>query len=346
MALTDVLVFIGVSTGESSIVRLFPRWAEILGIDGTIQGRDLPVRANADAYRTVIGEIAADERIRGALVTTHKVDVYEHACDLFAVLDDHARLCREVSCISKREQGLVGHAKDPFTAGLSLDAMLPRDYWRATGADVLCLGAGGAGTAITVRLLEAEDQPRRIVVTDRDEGRLNGLRAIQAELGGIAEVEYVCVAHAAESDRLLDSLPRGSLVINATGMGKDLPGSPLTDEAGFPEEGIVWELNYRGTLDFLRQAGKQARERGLHIHDGWRYFLHGWTEVIAEVFAIALTPELFDRLAEAAEPFRPPPPGLPETSGRHKVILSVQHDGWPASDPPTTAPPPSHSTSS
>jgi shikimate 5-dehydrogenase len=307
MGVRDVLLFIGVSTGESSIMRLFPRWAEILGIDGTIEGRDIPVRAEADSFRRVIGEIAEAERIRGALVTTHKVDVYEHARDLFATLDEHAQLCREVSCVSKREDGLVGHAKDPLTAGLSLDAMLPPGYWGATGADVLCLGAGGAGTAITVRLLETEDRPRRIVVTDRDQGRLDGLRAIHAELGRDAEVEFVRVVDAAESDLLLGSLPRGSLVVNATGMGKDLPGSPVTDAAVFPEEAVIWELNYRGTLDFLRQARRQESRRRLRVHDGWRYFLHGWTEVIAEVFAISLTPDVFARLAEAAESFRPPP---------------------------------------
>ena len=308
MGMRDVLLFIGVSTGESSIMRLFPRWAEIIGIDGTIEGRDLPVRANADAFRTVIGEIAEAERIRGALVTTHKVDVYEHTRDLFAVLDEHAQLCHEVSCVSKRDDELVGHAKDPLTAGRSLDAMLPQGYWGVNDAHVLCLGAGGAGTAITVRLLESEDRPRRIVVTDREPGRLNALRAIHSELGGDAEVEYVRVTGAAESDPLLGSLPRGSLVVNATGMGKDLPGSPFTDAAVFPEEAVVWELNYRGTLDFLRQARRQESERGLRIHDGWRYFLHGWTEAIAEVFAISLIPELFARLAEAAESFRPPPP--------------------------------------
>jgi shikimate 5-dehydrogenase len=239
-------------------------------------------------------------------VTTHKVDVYEHARDLFDVLDPHARLCREISCISNRDGRLVGDAKDPLTAGQSMDAMLPPGYWGATGAGLLCLGAGGAGTAITVRLLEAADRPRRIVVTDRDRRRLDSLRAIHAELGAGAAVKYVRIASAKETDMLLASLARGSLVVNSTGMGKDLPGSPITDEAVFPAEAVVWELNYRGELDFLRQARRQQRERGLRVHDGWRYFLHGWTEVVAEVFDLELTPALFVRLAEAAEPFRPP----------------------------------------
>jgi shikimate dehydrogenase len=69
----------------------------------------------------------------------------------------------------------------------------------------------------------------------------------------------------------------------------------------------VWELNYRGDLRFLAQARRQQDERRLEIHDGWRYFLHGWSEVIAEVFHLELTPERFDRLAETADSQRPVP---------------------------------------
>ena len=44
------------------------------------------------------------------------------------------------------------------------------------------------------------------------------------------------------------------VVILATGLGKDAPGSPVTARARFPDQGIVWELNYRGELIFLEQA--------------------------------------------------------------------------------------------
>ena len=54
------------------------------------------------------------------------------------------------------------------------------------------------------------------------------------------------------------ALPPRSLVVNATGMGKDRPGSPLRAGAAFPERSAVWELNYRGELEFLRQARAQA----------------------------------------------------------------------------------------
>jgi shikimate 5-dehydrogenase len=98
------------------------------------------------------------------------------------------------------------------------------------------------------------------------------------------------------------ALKPGSLVINATGLGKDAPGSPLTDAVQFPEQGIVWDLNYRGDLIFLDQARVHAAAKHLQIEDGWTYFIHGWTHVIAEVFHIAIpTSGLdFDALAKIA----------------------------------------------
>jgi shikimate dehydrogenase len=299
------LLFIGVSTGGSSIVRLFPRWAGLLGLEATIEGRDMAVRAEAEEFRAVVSEIAEQEDICGALVTTHKVDVYRHALDLFAELDPLARLCREVSCISKRDGVLLGHAKDPITAGRALAELLDDDYWQRTGAHVLCLGAGGSGTAISVHLLSLAAPPAHIVVTDVEPARIAELRQIHARLAPTASVEYRVVSSREETDAVTAALPPGSLLINATGLGKDLPGSPVSDRARFPERGTAWDLNYRGELAFLRQARQQARERRLRVHDGWRYFLHGWSEVIAEVFGLDLDDERFAALAAAAEEFRP-----------------------------------------
>jgi shikimate 5-dehydrogenase len=60
-----------------------------------------------------------------------------------------------------------------------------------------------------------------------------------------------------------------SLVVNGTGLGKDAPGSPITDAAVFPRNGIAWDFNYRGDLAFLRQARAQAPSRRLRVEDGW-----------------------------------------------------------------------------
>jgi len=60
----------------------------------------------------------------------------------------------------------------------------------------------------------------------------------------------------------------------------------LTDHSKFPKHAVIWELNYRGELVFLDQARAQQPAQELQIEDGWMYFLHGWTQVIAEVFDI------------------------------------------------------------
>jgi shikimate 5-dehydrogenase len=96
----------------------------------------------------------------------------------------------------------------------------------------------------------------------------------------------------------------GSIVINATGMGKDRPGSPVTDAGLFPFSSIAWELNYRGELDFMHQALAQQESRHVQVEDGWLYFLHGWTQVIAQTFHIAMPDALFRRLARLAESIR------------------------------------------
>jgi shikimate dehydrogenase len=300
------LVFIGVDTGGSSIMGLFPRWAELLGLDARIEGWDLRLGADAATYRDTVARLAADPGIAGALVTSHKLGVYRHAGSLFDELDRYARLCREVSCISRRDGRLHGQAKDPITAGMAIDDLLGPGRRLDELPAVLCLGAGGAGTALAVRLLGAGPVPTRLVVADKDPGRLATLGDICAELAG--EAELVAVGGAAAADALLAAQPEGSLVVNATGMGKDVPGSPLSERARFPRRALVWDLNYRGDLELLRQARAQAGARGLELHDGWRYFLHGWSQHIAQVYDLELAPGRFERLAEAAEPLRQPTP--------------------------------------
>ena len=95
-------------------------------------------------------------------------------------------------------------------------------------------------------------------------------------------------------------LPEGSIVINATGMGKDIPGSPITDAGLFPKNGIAWEFNYRGELDFMHQALRQVDSRNITVEDGWVYFLHGWSQVVAQVLHIDLTDGIFTQLDAAA----------------------------------------------
>ena len=67
---------------------------------------------------------------------------------------------------------------------------------------------------------------------------------------------------------------------------------------------MVWEFNYRGSLEFLQQARAQQRGRELVVEDGWRYFVHGWSQVVAEVFAIPMPRATVQQLADIAASVR------------------------------------------
>jgi shikimate dehydrogenase len=304
------LIFIGVTTGASSIMRIFPRWREVLGLgpDVEIAGHDIPVGAPPQRYRAAVAALRDDAAALGALVTTHKIGVYQTAADLFEGLDELAELCGEVSCIAQRDGRLLGWAKDPIAAGRTLERMLDERHFHEGGGHALCMGAGGSGTAIAIELAARRrggDRPARLVMTDRSSERLARLQAILRRIDSPVTVKLVQAEQPDVHDRLLEELPPHSLVINATGMGKDRPGSPLSPGARFPDRAVVWELNYRGELGFLRQAREQAGARRLTIEDGWTYFIHGWTSVIEEVFQRSISTAELELLAREAAFARP-----------------------------------------
>lgn len=305
-ATADYMGFVGVTTASSSIMKVFPLWADILGLPTrTLVGHDLPMDADPAQYRAMVEQIRDDPHHRGALVTTHKMNVYAAAADLFDELDPFAVSCAEISSIAKRGSTLSGRAKDPITVDLALRDFLPADHFARTGAEVVILGAGGSGTALSWALAERDDAPALITVTARTQDKLDHLREVHRQHGtpdGL--LRYVVTETPEEADALVAAAPAGSVIANATGLGKDRPGSPLTDAVVFPEGAYVWEFNYRGSLEFLHQAEAQQDERGLHVVDGWRYFIHGWSQVVADVFGLDLTPEIVERLAEAAESVR------------------------------------------
>lgn len=305
--------FVGVTTGKSSIMKVFPLWAKHLGLgDVPIAGIDCRQHDDPEVYRRVVSFLKNDPLSVGALVTTHKIDLLAAARDMFEYLDPYADLLGEISSISKRTNGsggtlLRGHAKDPITSGLSMEAFVPADHWEKTGAELCLLGAGGSSLALTTYIMKQKPKaqwPSRIVVTNRSAGRLEEMKRIHSSINPGIRVDYVLAPQAEINDKVVAALKPRSLVVNATGLGKDAPGSPLTDAAQFPEGGLAWEFNYRGDLVFLDQARKAAAGRGLTIEDGWVYFIHGWTRVIAEVFDVDIPTsgpgfEALSRIAES-----------------------------------------------
>ena len=298
--------FVGVTTSKSSIMKVFPKWAEYLGLgDCPIRGIDCKWHDKPEVYRKVVDFIKNDKYSLGGLVTTHKIDLLKACRDMFDELGPYAELLGEISSISKRNGKLRGHAKDPITSGLSLEAFCPKEHWEKTGAEMCLLGAGGSSLALTTYFMKSKPKnewPSKIFVTNRSIPRLEEMQKIHKELDSSLEIEYFHCPTPEQNDEVVNKLKPGSMVINATGLGKDAPGSPITDMAQFPENGFAWEFNYRGDLVFLDQANAQKKARNLTIEDGWVYFIHGWTRVIAEVFDIFIPTEgpKFDKLSEIA----------------------------------------------
>ena len=307
-ALQPTMYFIGVTTTKSSIMKVFPEWAKALGIDAVMKGIDIAIHEKPEVYREVVKFIKNDPLSMGALVTTHKIDLYKAAEDLFEYCDPLAKSFGELSSISKKDGKLCGHAKDPITAGLALDEFVTADYFKDTGADVFIMGAGGSAISMGYHLMLDRfkgNYPSKIVIANRSQPRLTEIEKIFSKLdpGGI-EFEYYLTPEPKQNDEILKTIKPGSIIVNATGLGKDRPGSPLTDDAVFPKKSFVWEINYRGDLRFMYQALEQQAAQELTVIDGWKYFIYGWTSVISEVFHMPIEGDTLEKCDEIAGKFR------------------------------------------
>ena len=143
---SGTMQFIGVSTGGPSAMRLFPLWASRRQLDGAmLVGRDPPLDTGRARYRAAVGAIRDDRRC--ALVTTHKVGPGR----------GRRRPVRRAGPVrpgpprgllhrqARRPAGRLGQGPGrPATLG----ELLGPGYFAGTGGHVLCLGGGGAGTAI------------------------------------------------------------------------------------------------------------------------------------------------------------------------------------------------------
>ena len=297
------LYFIGVTTARSSIMRVFPRWVDVLNLGGVeIRGIDLPLHAPKRDYRRIAKFLKEDPLSLGALVTTHKLDLYDACEDLFDYVDPYATKLREVSCISKRGSKFRAHAKDPISSGLAIEHFVPEDFWLDHNGEALLIGAGGSSLAMALYFAHKkhrDNKPKRVIIANRSIPRLESAKYTLADLD--LNLSFVHGPDPKDNDILINQLPPYSLIVNATGLGKDAPGSPITDASLFPPNSFVWEINYRGELIFMQQALAQARERHLYVEDGWVYFIHGWTQVISEVFEVNIDEKQLKNLSEVAK---------------------------------------------
>lgn len=296
--------FIGVTTKQSSINKIFPLWMKELGFQEIkLYPYDLKIHDDQKNYRKIVAQIKYDNNCYGALVTTHKMDLFVAAKGMFDYFDYYAKLLHEVSCISKKNNSLEGYAKDPISSGAAHDHFIKKGYYGKTGAQVLIFGAGGSSIATILYLInkkDKDDRPKKMIIVNRSQPRLDHLKKMIKKVKTDINIELICNNDPVKNDQILESLPSYSLIINATGMGKDISGSPITEKAKFPKKSWAWDFNYRGDLDFIHQAIKQQKSRKIKVEDGWIYFIHGWVQVISQALDIEINSMIFNKLKKIA----------------------------------------------
>jgi shikimate dehydrogenase len=272
--------FIGVSTAGSRIHEVFPRWARVLGIRAEIVGVDIPHDAPPDRFAETLRAIRADGQCLGAVITSHKSAVYRHVGGEFEFLDQLAVSCREINSVRNDGGRLLGFARDPISVGRVVD-----EIWPDLDADLLCIGSGGTAIALARHLLH-RGQHGHLRFVDRDRTQARHFAQVVDNPGIVADAEP------GPYDALVAGARPGTFIVNATGLGKDREGSPVTDEVRFPHGSVFWDLNYRGDLRMLAAARAQAAEYGLRAHDGLSLFCHGWAAALTAVLGLPEDPAL------------------------------------------------------
>ena len=287
-----VVVFVGVTTGSSLVHRTMPIWQSVLGLSCSLRGADIDLGSDDDSYLRLLADLTSDDSVAGAVVTAHKVRMFQACRGCFTHLDPLAVACEEINAIRQTDGSLYGWARDPVSVGRVVDRI-----WPDAEGQVVCLGAGGTALALAHHLSTTRAAVR-FACADPNPAAVERL---------VRQARCPVAGHVGDKpwDDLVGSAPPGSLIVNATGMGKDRPGSPITSGARFPPRAVVWELNYRGELEFLAHARLQARSSQLRVHDGWQLFCHGWAAALTPVLDLPDEEDLGDRFAAAAQSLRP-----------------------------------------
>lgn len=273
------LLFVGVDASNSRAIAAVPQWSSHLGRPLHVRPVDVAVGAGVDVYTRIADELA-DPQVAGAVITGHKVAMYAAAQARCVYIAPDAQQLLECNVLASGPHGLTAHATDVASIGAELARI-----WPLCAAPVVCLGAGGSGAALCLHLLRGRPTPRTIVMCERDLDRANEFVKLFSSLPP-AGVELRVETGSDMWEDVVTALPPGALIVNATGLGKTRPASPLPATVSLPRNVTVWDLNYRGPLPFLGQAHAQAEERHLDVHDGWHLFSLGWLAALRTVLNV------------------------------------------------------------
>lgn len=309
-------LFIGIDTAGSRVFKAFPRWVPILAPGGVLRGVDLPDTAPAEAFRSLVIAMRDNPHVVGAVITSHKLRIYDAVHDLLDFVDPLSRITHEISALDTRT-GLGGYARDPQSLDLVLDILGGSSL--SGQRPVFCIGSGGAAIALLLAIgldipasldqhqvvaRSPHDSRGPLTIIGRDPESLRLIREVQ-ERAGLTDSPTTLVLTADSQDvaEAIRCAPEGSTIANATGLGKLSPGSPLAGPGAFPRHVLAWDFNYRGPLTFLHQAA----EAGLPTEDGWDYFVAGWAAALAAIGDRDLTRERMTAIRLASDELRPRP---------------------------------------
>lgn len=135
----------------------------------------IPMQVPSDALKTAMDGLSATQNVDGILVTMpHKFTAFEYC----TTSSDRARILGVVSVIRRNSDGSWhGDMLD----GLAFVKAQTDHGATIEGARALLIGAGGAGSAIAVALLEAG--VNELVIHDSSESRVDALLGLIARLG-------------------------------------------------------------------------------------------------------------------------------------------------------------------
>ena len=295
------MFFIGVTTHNSFVNRVFYDWLKIISKDTELVGVNLPVGCDIKEYLKIVSFIKSHPLVLGALVTTHKVRLYNSTKHLFDNLSDPCNEFQEVGCIYKKGDALCGEVTDIISVQSALYSFLEFDYFSKYTTDFCILGGGGAGLALAYRILtDNNPKPQRLILVDISKKRLSEIKNIIKKYDTDNILELYQVDN--QADNVIEELQSKSIIVNATGLGKDKEGSPFSEKTNIPQESYLWEFNYRwdDKPNFYNIAKEQEKDKRLKIIDGWIYFIHSWTQVMSSIFHFDNTSDYFDKFLEAA----------------------------------------------
>lgn len=269
------LYFVGIKTRGSLIHRLIRDWTALAAVEVDFKPVDLQQGLGWEPYVDLLASFRADAGFLGAQVTSHKTMLYEVRAHLDEITP-LAGVSREIGAVIRRGRDLVGMSSDMVALQEELpDAIQANPAMEPGVFTTLILGGGGAATAMACSLLQAR-LARRVIISEVDAHRRVQL------LDWASSLEYmegvVRIVTESEVPAVLSRLDEGSLIVNATGMGKDSLGTPIPPDTPIPDHCTLWDLNYRGELGFLRKDkvlynGSPAQPV---TRDGLSYFVRNW----------------------------------------------------------------------